>query len=55
MGGERSRSACDFLSRRGYPNLYNIREGLQGWQGNVEGEGEMRLVQIEPVRTNANG
>jgi rhodanese-related sulfurtransferase len=52
MGGERSRSACDFLSRHGYPNLYNIREGLQGWQGSLEGEGEMRLVQIEPRRTN---
>ena len=47
MGGERSRSACDFLSRRGYTNLYNIREGLQGWRGATEGEGELRLVQIQ--------
>jgi rhodanese-related sulfurtransferase len=47
MGGERSRSACDFLSRRGYTNLHNIREGLQGWRGATEGEGELRLVQIQ--------
>ena len=51
MGGERSRSACDFLSRRGYTNLYNIREGLQGWRGATEGEGELRLVQIQSSRT----
>jgi len=50
MGGERSRSACDFLSRRGYTNLYNIREGLQGWRGATEGEGELRLVQIQSSR-----
>ena len=51
MGGERSRSACDFLSRRGYTNLYNIREGIQGWRGVTEGEGELRLVQIQSSRT----
>src|SRR5574341_241452 len=50
MGGERSRSACDFLSRRGYANLYNIREGIQGWRGATEGEGEVRLVQIQSSR-----
>ena len=50
MGGERSRSACDFLSRRGYTNLYNIREGLQGWRGATEGEGELRLFQIQSSR-----
>lgn len=48
MGGERSRSACDFLSRRGYTNLYNIREGLQGWRGPTEGEGALNLIQIQP-------
>jgi rhodanese-related sulfurtransferase len=51
MGGERSRSACDFLSSRGYANLYNIREGIQGWRGATEGEGELRLVQIQPSRS----
>ena len=50
MAGERSRSACDFLGRRGYANLYNIREGIQGWRGPIEGEGELRLVQIQPSR-----
>jgi rhodanese-related sulfurtransferase len=49
-GGERSRSACDFLSRRGYANLHNIREGLQGWRGATEGEGEFHLVQIQSSR-----
>jgi len=50
MGGERSRSACDFLSRQGYTNLYNIREGLQGWRGPTEGDGTVNLVQIQPSR-----
>jgi rhodanese-related sulfurtransferase len=44
MGGERSRSACDFLSRQGYTNLYNIKDGLQGWRGPIEGEGEVKMV-----------
>jgi len=55
MGGERSRSACEFLSRHGYPNLYNVREGIQGWQGSVEGEGTVRLMQIEPLRAKSTG
>lgn len=50
MGGERSRSACDFLSRQGYTNLYYIREGLQGWRGPTEGDGTLNLVQIQPSR-----
>lgn len=45
--GERSRVACDFLSQRGYTNLYHLREGLQGWQGPVEGQPPVSLVQIE--------
>jgi rhodanese-related sulfurtransferase len=48
MGGERSRSACDFLSRQGYTNLYNIKDGLQGWRGPIEGEGEVKMVQFGP-------
>lgn len=47
MGGERSRSACDFLSQKGYTNLYNIQDGLQGWPGTTEGEGQLNLVRIE--------
>jgi rhodanese-related sulfurtransferase len=48
MGGERSRSACTFLSRQGYTNLYNIKDGLQGWRGPVEGEGEFKMVHFQP-------
>lgn len=50
MGGERSRSACDFLSRRGYTNLYNIRDGVQAWRGPTEGEDRPTLIQIQPRR-----
>lgn len=45
--GERSRFACDFLSQRGYTNLYHIRDGLQGWQGPTEGEAPVNLVHID--------
>jgi rhodanese-related sulfurtransferase len=45
--GERSRLACDFLARRGYTNLYHIRDGIQAWRGQTEGEGPVSLVQIE--------
>ena len=48
MAGERSRSACDFLSRQGYTNLYNIKDGLQSWRGPIEGEGELKMVQFGP-------
>ena len=47
MRGERSRSACDLLSQRGYTNLYNVQDGLQGWPGPTEGEGQVNLVRIE--------
>jgi len=50
MGGERSRSACDFLSRRGYTNLYNVLDGIQAWRGAMEGEGELSLIQIQPAQ-----
>lgn len=45
--GERSRLACDFLSRKGYTNLYHVLGGIQSWQGPTEGEGELTLIQIE--------
>ncbi|HJU05894.1 MAG TPA: rhodanese-like domain-containing protein [Nitrospiraceae bacterium] len=48
--GDRSRLACDFLSQRGYTNLYNVRDGLQGWRGRTEGEGEVKFIQFEPRR-----
>lgn len=47
MAGERSRMACDFLSLKGYTNLYNISDGLRGWRGSIEGEGEIQVIQIE--------
>ena len=45
--GDRSRMACDLLSRKGYANLYNMSEGLQGWRGPVEGEGELTFIHLE--------
>jgi len=45
--GERSRLACEFLSRKGYTNLYHIRDGFQRWNGPTEGEGPLTLIQIE--------
>ena len=49
-GGDRSRLACDFLARQGYTNIYNVREGLQGWRGRTEGEGEMTFIKLEPSK-----
>ena len=46
--GERSRLACDFLSRQGYLNLYNMQNGLQHWNGELEGEQEVNLINIQP-------
>jgi rhodanese-related sulfurtransferase len=43
-GGDRSRLACDFLARQGYTNVYNVREGLQGWRGRTEGVCEMTFI-----------
>ena len=46
--GERSRLACDFLSRDGYTTLVNLRDGFQKWTGPVLGTGSLDLVQIQP-------
>lgn len=46
--GERSRLACDFLSRDGYTTLVNMRDGFQKWTGPVLGTGSLDLVQIQP-------
>ena len=46
-GGDRSRLACDFLSRQGYLNLYNIQDGLKGWQGPTAGDPVVNLIQIQ--------
>ena len=46
--GERSRMACEYLSQKGYTNLFHLREGLQGWPGPTEGEGPVApLIQID--------
>lgn len=45
--GDRSRLACDYLSRQGYMNLYNIRDGLQGWTGPLRGQPTGPLIQIQ--------
>ena len=49
-GGDRSRLACDFLARQGYTNIYNVMDGLQGWRGRTEGEGEMTFIKLEPSK-----
>ena len=46
-GGDRSRLACDFLSRQGYLNLYNVRDGLQRWKGPTTGKQAENLIQIQ--------
>ncbi|WP_447965563.1 rhodanese-like domain-containing protein [Nitrospira sp. Ecomares 2.1] len=45
-GGDRSRLACDFLSRQNYPNIYLLKNGLQGWTGPMEGDSSGSLIQI---------
>jgi len=45
--GERSRLACDYLSRQGYLNLYHLSDGLQRWTGVLEGEPPVNLIQIQ--------
>jgi len=45
--GERSRLACDFLSRQGYTTLVTMRDGFQKWTGPVLGTGSLDLVQIQ--------
>ena len=45
-GGDRSRLACDFLSRHDFGNVYHIKDGLQGWAGPTEGNEAGGLIQI---------
>lgn len=45
-GGDRSRLACDFLSRHDYGNIYYMKDGLEGWSGPVEGHEAGGLIQI---------
>lgn len=52
--GERSRLACDFLSREGYTTLVNMRDGFQKWTGPVLGTGNPDLVQIQSRIAHSN-
>ncbi len=45
-GGDRSRLACDFLSRHNFGNVYHIKDGLQSWAGPTEGNDAGGLIQI---------
>ena len=45
-GGDRSRLACDFLSRHDFGNVYHIKGGLQSWVGPTEGNDAGGLIQI---------
>ena len=45
-GGDRSRLACDFLSRHDFGNVYHIKDGLLGWAGPTEGNEAGGLIQI---------
>ncbi len=47
--GERSRLACDFLSRQGWTNLIAMHDGFQQWTGPVDGTGKAALIQIHPA------
>jgi rhodanese-related sulfurtransferase len=49
--GDRSRLACDYLSRQGYLNLYNISDGLQKWKGSTAGNPPQSLIQIQSKST----
>jgi rhodanese-related sulfurtransferase len=45
--GDRSRLACDYLSRQGYMNLYNVVDGLQKWKGATSAETTESLIHIQ--------
>jgi len=53
-GGDRSRLACDFLSRHDFGNVYHIKDGLQGWSGRTEGNEAGALIQIASKSKQAN-
>jgi rhodanese-related sulfurtransferase len=44
--GDRSRLACEFLSRQGFTNIIHLRGGLAGWSGPLEGDRSGTLIQI---------
>lgn len=53
--GDRSRLACEFLGRQGFPNVYFLRGGLGDWPGPFEGEMGSGLIQIaSKTRSSSN-
>jgi rhodanese-related sulfurtransferase len=54
-GGDRSRLACDFLSRHDFGNVYHIKDGLQGWTGPTEGNEAGGLIQIASKAKSTTG
>jgi len=44
--GDRSRLACEFLSRHDFVNVYHMKDGLKGWTGPIEGNEIGGLIQI---------
>ncbi len=53
--GDRSRLACEFLRRQGWPNVYSLRGGLADWPGPFEGDGGGGLIQIaSKTRSSSN-
>ena len=53
--GDRSRLACEFLSREGWTNVSMLRGGLAHWPGPFEGEPGGGLIQVESkVRASSN-
>ncbi len=45
-GGDRSRLACDFLSRHDFGHVYLMKDGLNAWSGPLEGAETPGLIQI---------
>jgi len=53
--GDRSRLACEFLSRQGLTNVAILRGGLGDWPGPLEGEMGGELIQIvSKTRSSSN-
>ena len=50
-GGDRSRLACDFLTRHDFSNVYHMNDGLQSWSGPMEGDEVAGLIQITSKST----
>ena len=45
--GDRSRLACEFLSRQGYMNVFFLVDGLQHWTGPMIERESFQLIQVQ--------